>query len=321
MALALSELQHRGRTVAVSSGANVTNWLADIQTAMAVATYDDGGTVAGSAQAWSVGATEGTPVEAVCLHAPSSGVARVLFAGYNGAKTPTMLTPDTAWLANAPWIQVGSNGGALATWDGATPLGAAPVRNTSFWKAGPTLGGAAGKCMLFQSEETVALAWLNGTNYGLVFAGAIVDPCGHSTAESNGRLYGMITAGNASLFTDFWSNGNSFGEHGTSNGNPHGCLMTPGASSISVISRFGRRQAAMTAAAEKAPGGEYMFTPIGVRYATWAADGAVAGVLRGVYCGPRAAWGTAVTVGGRRYVAISGSSSAVDALWFGGASA
>ena len=224
---------------AVAGGVNVSDYLATLQTILASATYDGGAArTAGAGNAWSVESTEGAPLEALLLSPPTGSPAsgKVLIAGYNGAKTPNMQAPD-AYLSNALHVSATSNGGTLSGWDGAAPLGA--VNWTEFWKTSNALGGAVGNVYVYETQEQIAIFSKNGTSVYGFFGGAIVDPLSGAAldAEADGRRYGVVTSGGVLISATMHNLTGAFGSHFTTNGNVHACVLDPGLSTFSWVSR------------------------------------------------------------------------------------
>lgn len=320
--MTLPALTWRKLPEATPASTAVADYLAAIQTAFGSATYQDGSArTAGSGIAWSVAATAGTPLEAVHLAPPSgSGCsAAVVFAGYAGAKTPGMASPDT-WLASALLALVSSNGGTLGTWDGATPLGAS-ARITGYTKVSPaTTAGAAGVLRCYESKEAIAVFLRVGTNAHGILVGALWEPLSADLldAESDGRLYGYLTGGTATISTTFESNTSQSwsGIHGGSDGNAHGQWLAPGTSTLRVAQRMHTLAAAATSATRKGYSGSYWLQPSWY-YSTAAGAENMVGELRGVRRGPRNRLGQKYSAAGvvKAYMVGGSDSTDVDVLY------
>ncbi len=226
------------------SSVNVENYLDAIHAAAAATTYHDGaGRTAGSGRAWSA-VKSGTPTDNVVLTPPSgSGCsARIIFAGFNGAKTPKMASPDT-YLSNALHCLVSSNGGTLTTWDGTgsnDPLGA-NIRHTGYTRCSAACSSTGIVCFYESTEMLVVMTKVNTSWYGIV-VGALWDAYSTDTldAETDGRLYGYLTSGSTAIGASFDSTtaANTWtGTHGGTAGNNHAQYLQPGTSTLRNIAR------------------------------------------------------------------------------------
>jgi len=303
----------------VIGGVNVTNHLDAIVAMFASATYFDGSArTAGTVDAWSLQGSEGAPLEAVSLQPPpgSPCSARVLIAGENAVATPQMWgAPTDTWLANALLAGVSSNGGTLATWDGATPLGAS-ARWTKFARMSTALGGAAGVLRGAEWKEGILIHWTNGANQGLIYAGAIFDP-GINNAlncETDQRIYGLVTGGSDTINTAWESANNMFMCHSSSANKPHIIYMAPGSATVKTAQRVNMRITASNAASRKANSNGYCYDE-GIRYEDTVTGNSV-GTLRGIYLGPQGRTGRTAT-DTQVFHALGGSAAAdCDCIWY-----
>lgn len=307
---------------AVAGGANISDYLTTIQTILASATYASGAArTPGAGNAWSVETAEGAPLEALLLAPPGGSPAsgKVLLAGFNGAKTPTMLAPDT-WLANVLLCSVSSNGGTLSGWDAAAPLGA--VRWSGYYRSSVALGGAAGNVYVFETQEAVAIFVVNGANVSGFIAGAIVDPLStHALdAEADGRRYGMWVSGPTTISTTLNNTGNAFGSHNASANQVHAALLTVGGATVEAASRMSTTLATTDTDFCVLPSGARAVIPIAVKNVAYTtANGRLLGIMRGVFLGVDARLGQTPTLDGVRYYPVGGSEIAdVDCYWLAG---
>lgn len=323
--MALVAQPYRLVGVAVAGGINVSDYLTTIQTILAAVTYASGAArTPGAANAWSIETAEGAPVEALLLAPPTGSPAsgKVLLAGYNGVKTPTMCTLNAdAWVANCLLVGVSSNGGALSGWDGATPLGA--VRYSGFWRSSMALGGAVGNVYVFESQEAVEVYYVNGTNVCGFRAGAIIDPLStHALdAEADGRRYGMQVSGPAvTISTILNSLTSAYGSHYGSSNQLHSGVFEPGSATFVAASRKYITPQTTGAAHGVTSSSGRMLDPVIMRLGNYNADGYSLGTLRSVFNGPDSRLGLTPILDGVQHYPVGGSESAdVDCYWLRGA--
>jgi hypothetical protein len=299
-------------------GVNVADMHTAILAMFASGTYFNGDArTAGAGQAWSLQASEGAPVEASCFAPPTGSPcsARVLLAGVNAAKIPQMWgAPTDTWLANALLVGVSSNGGSLSTWDSATPLGAS-ARWTKFIRTSTALGAAAGVLRGAEGSEGFLLHWTNGTNQGFFYAGAIFDVGVASAlnAETDQRLYGIISSGGDAIPTSWEAAANLFMGHNGSANKPHCIYLSPGASIVRAAQRVNIRAGVTTATSSKMPSGAFAFDG-DIEYEDVTTLYRV-GTLRGIYHGPQGRTGRTAT-DTQVFHAFGGSVSAdCDCAW------
>lgn len=235
-------------------------------------TYYDGSTRtvgAGSAATWTryqnAGTTEAlyaTPITDTLTH-------RLIIAGVNAVRTPAMASPDT-YSSNTLMISLNKNSGAFASWDHAS----APFTSGSFfgyWKLWSAGGTAASKIYCFEAQEAVAvfIEDTGGAVYGSIW-GAILDPESADTtsdAESDGKLYGVLTQGSAGgIVSTFNTQGgsltstNAFSSHSTTNAQPHVGCFQPGTASLLTLYREVR--GASTTTNLRTTSGRYQRAPL-----------------------------------------------------------
>lgn len=206
--------------------------------------YADGTSrVQGSNSAWNFTGNifqSSSTTEAVwCTPPGGTNTQTILMAG-SAINTPTgsaMAAPDNA-ATNNMLVNITKGSGSYNNWTQNPPIN----NGTTFgyWKCWSTAGGV-GSAYLWESKETIAviLNTSTGTTYGFI-AGAIIDPESSDVldAESDGRLYGIICAGTVVIPSNFTTTAGSqtfLTIHGTSNGNAHGGVFTPGAGTIITL--------------------------------------------------------------------------------------
>lgn len=151
----------------------------------------------------------------------------------------------TMWVdaATASILQAGinKNSGAYNDWTAAAPF-------TSGQFSGYICTSRATACAVativraFISQEDVFLQIIEPTqtNQSWLRIGALVEPLTTDTvndAEVDGRLYGLMSSGLTNAVAAAWLSstaGGCFGAHGTSGGNPHSGIFTPGASAVMI---------------------------------------------------------------------------------------
>jgi len=227
--------------------------MANIANAFASTTYADSSPrVTGSGVAWTPTSQLSSNITlAVALTPPTSSLGqKIIYAG-GGAGSPTMLSPET--YANSRVIfGVCKNAGNLGSWSDANPFGTGQFSGyTSAFVGNTTLS----TIHVFESKDSVMIIGETNTNtMYYTLAGAIIDPESNnaSVAESDGKIYGIITSGyNGAGGTPNWYanfGANSFLNHGGSLGQAHAYLMNIGASTTTSIKRANVLLSAPTAA-------------------------------------------------------------------------
>lgn len=256
----------------------------------------------GSAGTWNRYQNAGV-TEAIYV-TPVLGDQKIIIAGSSGtpSPSPTMASPDT-YVTNTLMVNITKNPGNFSSWNAANPF----TSGTAFgyWRI---LGGRSGNTgissftgnvYLYESKESIALflisfAATSSSSYSNgVLAGALWDPESSSTidAESDGRLYGLITSGhiNALNGTGPWSvafnwgisqfdhNGGGgpgsssddagfLGTHGTVAGYPHLGCFSPGSSTIKNIILMMYPYTANCSSSLVTPSGKLARIPLLYRY-------------------------------------------------------
>jgi hypothetical protein len=178
------------------------------------------------------------------------------------------------------------------------------------------LGGAAGVLRGAEFNEGLLVHWSNGTNQGMMYAGAIFDP-GINDAlncETDQRIYGIVTSGGDTISTAWESANNLFMSHQTSANKPHVLLLAPGSATVRAGQRVSIRTVAPSAASRKTNSGGYAFDG-DIPYEGTATGNRI-GTLRGIYLGPQGRTGRTAT-DTQVFHALGGSSSAdCDCIWY-----
>ncbi len=225
-----------------SPAVTVSGTMAALSNAFASTTYSDGSSrVTGSGVAWTptVQLAAGTGVTlAVALTPVTSTLGhKIVYAG-GGTGAPTMISPD-AYTTARTIFGLCKNAGNFGSWTDANPF------------ATGQFSGYTGFCTAlnaihaYESQDTVVVIGENSV--GSVFitmAGAILDPesSNASTAESDGKIYGLLTTGYSAAgatphaYTNI-ANNSFFRNVGTA-GTAHAYYMNFGANTTTALSRF-----------------------------------------------------------------------------------
>lgn len=281
--------QWRMLPVYTLSVTTIVGVLDGIYTVMTGSTYYGGATrTPGSGSAWTfsryqnAGTTEavyGTPPTDTLNH-------RVIFGGATGAKTPTMASPDT-WVVSSLLGSINKNSGSFNAWDAAAPFTSGSFYG--YWKFFNAAGAsAAAKLRIYESQECLAIFIEDaaGAIYG-GFLGALIDPESTDTtsdAESDGKVYGIITSGHTAitgLNTGTASNvsTNKFMMHSTSNAQSHSGIFVPGSASIETMCR-GENPADSTTTSRKTKSGRWVRQPQTMSRRSAAPNDTIIGRLR-----------------------------------------
>jgi len=232
---------HWHKLLPVAPAASTIVGLIDaVYTAGIAATYYDGASrVPGAGSAWAWLRDQPAGVTEAAYASPPTATAlaqRILVAGAAGAKAPTMRTPDT-WQASTLLAGVNKNSGAYGAWDAALPFTAGQW--FGFWRACNFPATVALVHMIECEEAVVLILESTAGACAAVVLGAPWDP--YSTdpldAEADGRVYGMLTGGQAALNTAFLSSSAQFLGWGAANGLPHTGCFVPGAAGIRTLQR------------------------------------------------------------------------------------
>lgn len=230
------------------ASANIRGLLDAIYTALG-AVVDYRGTAVPVANRWTVARYQNVGVtECVYLTAPAGtamGLNPMILIAGAAAGAPTMAAPDV-FVASAVQLGIVKNAGAFNAWTNAAPATSGTF--SGYWRAaGTTWNAVTATVRCYVAPEQIFIQLINAAGTGMAWmsAGAILEPftsfaaSGGSTAESDDRLYGMWSTGNASMATD-WLNLNNtltpFG-YGALDGNTHGMVFQPGAAVLYTMGR------------------------------------------------------------------------------------
>lgn len=229
--------------------ANIQGLLNAAYAAMGSAT-DYRGTSLASTHLWTVARQQVTGTTVSVYLTPPGGTAMtfapgIIFAGSSSASTPTMASPDLFTASNVLFGLV-KTPGAYNDWVAASPFTSGTF--SGFWRAAGTTWNATSaivRCYVSEEIIFVQLIGATATQQAWFGIGAIGEP--HTSyaassgidAESDDRLYGFWTSGQAAMSTT-WLNSNGstapFGYNMTA-GNAHCAVFQPGTSSLYTCGR------------------------------------------------------------------------------------
>jgi hypothetical protein len=253
MSLAALNWKYVGASAFVS--ATVAGMLDALYTIGTATTYADGTTrTEGSGSAWTFTGKryQNAGVTEAVYPVPPTNTLNInaIFAGQagGGVKTPTMASPDTSATAIV-MASINKNSGAFSSWDSATPFTSGAF--FGYWRMWPASAGT-GSVYLWESQEALVVGVSAGTGMYLIMIGAFLDPESTDTvndAESDGKLYGLMTTGTgalaagtylSSLSTATWTG------HSGTNGNCHFGVFTPNNSTLLIVQSLSSLNVATT---------------------------------------------------------------------------
>lgn len=177
--------------------------------------------------------------EAVYASAPPVGTAmtqnpQLIWCGTSAGPTYTGANPDgNTPGANVSSVSINKNGGAYAGYTLALPFTSGQF--FGFWRyTGSGFNATTTRLRVFISQETVFVQAIQNTatNQSWCYVGAIGEPYTNDTtvdAESDNRLYGVVTMGSSLVVGNSWYNQNSnMFSYGNFAGDPHAGVFTPG---------------------------------------------------------------------------------------------
>jgi len=238
--MSLSGLTYKyiGKFTAPASTTSGT--MSALATAFSSTTYADGTSrVTGSGVAWtpfsqvSVGTTIAvslTPVTSTLGH-------KIVYAGGAGG-SPTMISPDTYSTLRVNFGMC-KNAGNFNSWSDANPYGTGQFSGyTGAWT-----GTSVSFIHAYESQDAVFIVAEGSTGNCLAsHVGAIIDPESTSSgvAESDGKVYGLITTGYSAVasFAHEAFPTQGYAVAGIGQGDGHMYVMNFGASSVSTARRF-----------------------------------------------------------------------------------
>ena len=155
-----------------------------------------------------------------------------IWAGSASSKSPPMASPDT-WTTGDLLVSVNKNSGAFNAWDNAAPFTSGEF--FGYWKAWTPASAASVYMWECQEAVMVGIRRTNG-NMLIHCLGAFLNPGSTEStdAESDERVYGVMTTGTTvvSTMTGSTTTSTSFFGNGTSSGNCHTGIFTPGGSTL-----------------------------------------------------------------------------------------
>lgn len=309
----------------VFGSATVASALDAFYTLGTATAYADGTTRtpgSGSAGTWSRYQNSGT-TQALYL-TPAEGALnhRIILAGAASTPSPapTMAAPD-AYNNDCLMANLVKNAGAFNAWNASSPFTSGSTFGYwRFWNA----AAGAGTVYLWESKDAIAAFVTNsaGDKMWGCFVGALIDPETADTstdAESDGKLYGMITShpgSNSGIESTFLSSSSSsatgFLPHYSFNEGNHAAVFTPGAGTLINIHPVTILSESPSPTSLKTRSGLYGRMGITMRSST-----NLLGRLREMYYFSDAIIGTKLTSGGSTvgYLVGSRADSAADALF------
>ncbi len=271
--------------------ASVSGNMAAIATAFSSTTYSDGTSrVTGSGIAWTPYSqiSTGTTIGVALTPVTSTLGQKIVYAG-GAAGTPTMLSPDS--YANTR-INFGlcKNAGSYSSWADANPFTTGEFSGYS----GFLVGTSVAAIHAYESKDSVVI--LGETAAGALYmslAGAIYDPesSNASNAESDGKLYGLVTSGytNTGVIAHSSQGTATLFSHNASAGSAHFYVMNVGLSTTLNVARLFNMLTNPDNVALKNIANEFVRLPIHISRAT---NGQYVGRLREIFFFPN---GTSIT--------------------------
>jgi len=219
--------------------ATIPEWLDAVYTLGTKVTYYDGSTrTPGSGQAGTYSRYQAAGVTEAVYATPATDTlnVRYIWAGRSTAATPTMATPDS-YVTNTAYVSINKNSGAFNAWDAASPFTSGQF--FGYWNSGWGTGVGAGTLFMWECESAVYYVSAIGTATRHGALGAWLKPGSTEAAdaESDGKLYGLMTSGGISAIGSFWGiaktgiNSIWFGNQ-TSANRHHTGIFNPGAATI-----------------------------------------------------------------------------------------
>jgi len=271
---------------------------------------------AGSGSAWTWSRYQNAGTTEACYATPPTATLglRVILAGAASAPTPaqTMATPDVA-ATGVLHANVIKNAGAFATWNAASPFTSG--QTFGYWRVWST-GSGVGTVRLYEGTEAVLVLveTAGAVAYGVIL-GAILDP--ESTdvtldAESDGKLYGMITSGPTTSISVSMNSSPVFLDHSATASANHAGIFTPGASTLITMNRRAASAAAMSTTGLKTRSGRFVRAPYDYRATAAAPNDVALGRLREIFMFSDGKTATKQTSGATTIGYLVGGSSTTD---------
>lgn len=316
--MSLSPLAWRYVGAQAFASATVAAVLDALYTLGTATTYADATTrTVGSGSAWTWSRYQNGGTTEACYATPPTltlGL-RVILAGAAALPTPspTMAAPDAAAI-NVLNVNVIKNAGAFASWNAASPFTSG--QTFGYWRAWATAAGI-GTVRLYEGTEAVLVlieTAATGATYGAIL-GALLDS--ESTdvvndAESDGKLYGIITSGTAANISGALHTTAQFLDHSTTASQNHAGIFTPGGSTLLPMNRRIQAAAVMTTTGLKTRAGRFVRAPYDYRATAAAPNDVALGRLREISMFSDGKTATKLTSGGTTIGYLVGGSSTVD---------
>lgn len=315
--MSLSPLAWRYVGAQAFASATVAAVLNALFTLGGASTYADGTTrTVGSGSAWTWSRYQNGGTTEACYATPPTNTLslRVILAGAASlpSPSPTMASPDVAAI-NVLNVNVIKSAGSFASWNAASPFTSG--QTFGYWRAWATSAGV-GTVRLYEGTEAVLvlIETTAGATYGAIL-GAILDSESTDTvndAESDGKLYGIITSGTSANISGVMHSTGQFLDHSTTASQHHAGIFTPGGSTLIPMSRRARSINAMSTTGLRTRSGRYVRAPYDYRATAAAPNDVPLGRLREIsmFCDGKTA--TKLTSGGTTIGYLVGGSSSTD---------
>ena len=314
--MSLSPLAWRYVGAQSFASATVASALDALFTLGGAVTYDDATTrTPGSGSAWTWSRYQNVGVTEACYATPPTDTLglRVILAGVAVAPVPvqTMASPDVA-AAGTMHTNIIKNAGSFSSWNGASPFTSG--QTFGYWRFWASSSGA-GTVRLYEGTEAVlVLISTGGGNIYAVILGALLDSESPDTtldAESDGKLYGMITTGPTNVIGSSMNTAAAFLDHSVTNSQNHAGIFTPGGSALLPMNRRAPANAALSTTSLKTRSGRYVRAPYDYRSTAAAPNDVSLGRLREITMFADGTTGTRLVSGATTIgYLVSGSTSA-----------
>jgi len=315
--MSLSPLAWRYVGAQAFASATVAAVLDALYTLGTAGTYADATTrTPGSGSAWTWSRYQNASVTEACYATPPTATLglRVILAGAASlpSPSPTMASPDAAAI-NVLNCNVIKNAGSFASWNAASPFTSG--QTFGYWRVWATASGA-GTVRLYEGTEAVLvlIETASAATYGAIL-GAILDSESTdlvSDAESDGKLYGIITSGTSANISGTIHTTSQFLDHSTSASFHHAGIFTPGGSTLLTMNRRTESSASMTTTGLKTRSGRFVSAPHDYRSTAAAPNDVALGRLREISMFSDGKTATQLTSGGTTIGYLVGGSSSTD---------
>ena len=299
------------------ASATVASALDALFTLGGAVTYDDATTrTPGSGSAWTWSRYQNGGTTEACYATPPTDTLnlRVILAGAASlpSPSPTMASPDAAAI-NVLNVNVIKNAGSFASWNAAAPFTSG--QTFGYWRAWATTAGV-GTVRLYEGTEAVLVLFetATATQYGAIL-GALLDSESTdvvSDAESDGKLYGIITSGTAANISGSLNTALQFLDHSVTASQNHAGIFTPSGSTLLTMNRRAVPNVAMSTTSLKTRSGRYVRAPYDYRSTAAAPNDASLGRLREISMFSDGKTGTKLTSGATTIGYLVGGSSVTD---------